>query len=296
LHLKLGALHLHQYLCSVHLWWLEKLVRLWEARPNVASRGLSSEWHLPLSILLHFLEFTFNNNSIIDHVLEINIISVEQLELNIIIQSFQEHVLLLFISVEVFGGVSGQLNEWVEVLIDRHAALPQVSEFPLLQLHGAAGYIVVTEMSLELVPCDGVDICMGVTVRLPPICCHTKELVRGKKNLLMIRALGDRELLLNSNKPIFGLHGVLDLWEGGGASSQELRQMRLVWWWRWRCLLLVSLLVGLYIIEGMQHGLHKLILGGDQLFEVDIVVGVVIVVAGLAIALAIPCVHHMMVW
>jgi hypothetical protein len=72
--------------------------------------------------------------------------------------------------------------------------------------------------------------------------------------------------------------------------------MRLVWWWRWRCLLLVSLLVGLYIIEGMQHGLHKLILGGDQLFEVDIVVGVVIVVAGLAIALAIPCVHHMMVW
>jgi hypothetical protein len=61
-------------------------------------------------------------------------------------------------------------------------------------------------------------------------------------------------------------------------------------------LLLVSLLVGLHIIAGLQHGLHKLILGGDQLFEVDIVVGVVIVVAGLAIALAIPCVHHLMVW
>jgi hypothetical protein len=72
--------------------------------------------------------------------------------------------------------------------------------------------------------------------------------------------------------------------------------MRLVWWWRWRCLLLVSLLVGLHIIEGLQHGLHKLILGGDQLFKVDIVVGVVVVVAGLAIALAIPCVHHLMVW
>jgi hypothetical protein len=59
-------------------------------------------------------------------------------------------------------------------------------------------------------------------------------------------------------------------------------------------LLLVSLLVGLHIIEGLQHGLHKLILGGDQLFEVDIVVGVV--VARLAIALAIPCVHHLLVW
>jgi hypothetical protein len=37
----------------------------------------------------------------------------------------------------------------------------------------------------------------------------------------------------------------------------------------------VSLLIGLYIVEGLQHNLHKLILGGDQLFGVDIVVGVV---------------------
>jgi hypothetical protein len=42
--------------------------------------------------------------------------------------------------------------------------------------------------------------------------------------------------------------------------------------------------------------LHKLILGGDQLFKVNIVVGVVVVVAGLTIALAISCVHHLMVW
>jgi hypothetical protein len=61
-------------------------------------------------------------------------------------------------------------------------------------------------------------------------------------------------------------------------------------------LLLVSLLVGLHIIEGLQHCLHKLILGGDQLFKVNIVVGVVVVAAGLAIALAISCVHHLMVW
>jgi hypothetical protein len=36
--------------------------------------------------------------------------------------------------------------------------------------------------------------------------------------------------------------------------------------------LLVSLLIGLHIVEGLQHSWHKLILGGDQLFEVDIVV------------------------
>jgi hypothetical protein len=70
---------------------------------------------------------------------------------------------------------------------------------------------VITETSLELVPRDGVDIYMGVTVCLPPICCRTKELVHGKKNFLMIRALGDHELLLNSLNPIFGLCGVLGL-------------------------------------------------------------------------------------
>jgi hypothetical protein len=37
-----------------------------------------------------------------------------------------------------------------------------------------------------------------------------------------------------------------------------------------------------------------MILGGDQLFKVDIVVGVF--VAGLAVALAISYVHHLMVW
>jgi hypothetical protein len=224
---------------------------LWEARPNIASRGLSKEWHLPFAILLHFLELNFNNNGLVDHVLEIGIVNIEQLELNIIVQSFQEHVLLLFISVDVFSGVSRQLNEWVEVLIHCHAALPQVSEFLLLQFHGAAGYIVVMETILGLIPHDGVDICIGVTVYLPPICSHSKELVHSKKNLLVIHALGDHELLLNSLKPIFGLHGVLGLWEGGGASSQELRQIRLVWWWRWRCLLLVSLLIGLHIVEGL---------------------------------------------
>jgi hypothetical protein len=39
-------------------------------------------------------------------------------------------------------------------------------------------------------------------------------------------------------------------------------------------------------------------LGGEQLPQVSVVVVVVvaIVVAGLAVALAVPCVHHLMVW
>jgi hypothetical protein len=52
------------------------------------------------------------------------------------------------------------------------------------------------------------------------------------------------------------------------------------------------LLVGLHVVDGLQHGLHQLVLGVEQLFKVSIVV----VVARLAIALAVPCVHHLMVW
>jgi hypothetical protein len=60
--------------------------------------------------------------------------------------------------------------------------------------------------SLELIPCDGVDVRMGVTVRLPSVGCHSIELVRGKKDFLVVSALGDHEIFLNSLKPIFIFH------------------------------------------------------------------------------------------
>jgi hypothetical protein len=66
-----------------------------------------------------------------------------------------------------------------------------------------------------------------------------------------------------------------------------------VGWWRWGSLLLV----GLHVVEGLQHGLHQLVLGGEQLFQFSIVVvAIVVVIAVLAIALVVPCVHHLTVW
>jgi hypothetical protein len=59
------------------------------------------------------------------------------------------------------------------------------------------------------------------------------------------------------------------------------------------------LLVGLHVVEGLQHSLHQLSLGGEQLLQVSVVVIVVVVVVvavvGLAIALAVLGVHHLMV-
>jgi hypothetical protein len=89
----------------VHLEWLKKQVRLCEARPNITPKGLSREWHFPLAILLHFSDRVFIDNGLVDHVLEVGVVSVEQLELNVIIQPTQEHVLLLLVCVDVIRGI-----------------------------------------------------------------------------------------------------------------------------------------------------------------------------------------------
>jgi hypothetical protein len=73
--------------------------------PNIASRGLSKKWHLPLAILLHLSDLIFNNDGLVDHVLEVSVIGVQQLELNTIIQPVQEHLLLLLIRVDVIRGI-----------------------------------------------------------------------------------------------------------------------------------------------------------------------------------------------
>jgi hypothetical protein len=70
---------------------------------------------------------------------------------------------------------------------------------------------VSVETSLELVPCDGVDVHMGITVRLPLVGCCPIELVRSKKDLLAISALGDHEFLFNPLEPVFYIHGVFGL-------------------------------------------------------------------------------------
>jgi hypothetical protein len=47
--------------------------------------------------------------------------------------------------------------------------LVQVRKYLLLELEGAVGYIVSSEMSLELILVDSLDIRVGVAVGLPPV-------------------------------------------------------------------------------------------------------------------------------
>jgi hypothetical protein len=61
---------------------------------------------------------------------------------------------------------------------------------------------VSAEMSLELVPCDGIDVPVSNAVRLPLVGCCAIKLVRSKKDLLVISALGDHEFLFNPLEPV----------------------------------------------------------------------------------------------
>jgi hypothetical protein len=106
---------------------------------------------------------------------------------------------------------------------------------------------VTMKASIELIPYDGVDVHMGVAVRLPPVGYCSIELVRRKKDFLVIRALGDHEFLLNSLEPIFDFHWVLGLGDCGRVSSQEFPKPELRWWWWW-LVLLPSLAVRLELI------------------------------------------------
>jgi hypothetical protein len=51
------------------------------------------------------LYLVFNNNVLVDHVLEVDVVDVEQLELNVIIQPTQEHIMFLLIRVDVIRGI-----------------------------------------------------------------------------------------------------------------------------------------------------------------------------------------------
>jgi hypothetical protein len=68
---------------------------------------------------------------------------------------------------------------------------------------------VSAKTSLELISGDGIDVHMGIAIRLPPVGYCLIELVRSKKDLLTISALGDHEFLFNPLEPIFCIHGSL---------------------------------------------------------------------------------------
>jgi hypothetical protein len=58
--------------------------------------------------------------------LEIWVVCVEQLKLDLVIETLEKHIFLLLIGVDIIDGVPQQLNELIQVLIHRHTSLVQI--------------------------------------------------------------------------------------------------------------------------------------------------------------------------
>jgi hypothetical protein len=123
--LKFGMMHQKLGMLVIKLWardWHRgttrepssgKLTGLWKAGPSVDSGMLAQKHHLVFDILFHFFQLILDDDGLVNQMLKIWVVSFEQLELDLIIETLEKHVLLLFIGVDVIGGVPRQLNELV---------------------------------------------------------------------------------------------------------------------------------------------------------------------------------------
>jgi hypothetical protein len=62
---------------------------------------LSQERCFPLAILLHLFHLVFDNDSLIDHLLEILVVGIEKLELDVVVEPIQEGIMFLFIRINI---------------------------------------------------------------------------------------------------------------------------------------------------------------------------------------------------
>jgi hypothetical protein len=80
-----------------------------------------------VAILLHLFQLILNDDSLVNQILEIWVVYVEQLKLDLIIETLEKHILLLLIGVDIVDGVPRQLIELVQIFNHHHTV--QISEF-----------------------------------------------------------------------------------------------------------------------------------------------------------------------
>jgi hypothetical protein len=133
---------------------------------------------------------------------------VHQLVVEGINQSSQEVVLPLGIRVDIFWGITRQLQKLVPVLADGQGTLLQGEKLLLPHYHQSLGHMVATKVAHEFFPSDGFRIGMGGKVRLPPRLGCSPQLSGTVQHLLTIVALGSVQLTLHGTQPIFVVHGI----------------------------------------------------------------------------------------
>ncbi len=131
------------------------------------------------AIFFHFFQLVLDDDSLVNKMLKIWVVGVEQLELDLVIESLEKRIQLLLISVDLMQGVVRQLSELGDLLIHRHGPQFQILKLFLLQLDHSLGNMMCTESSSKFWPVDALGLLVGFHISIPPIGCRTIELVRG---------------------------------------------------------------------------------------------------------------------
>jgi hypothetical protein len=168
---------------------------------------------------------------------------VHQLIVEGVNQSSQEVVLPFGIRVDIFWGITRQLQKLIPVLADRQGTLLQREKLLLPHYHQSLGHMVATEVIPELFPSDGFRVGMGGEVGLPPRLCCSPQLSGTIQHFLTIVALGSVQLTLHGTQLIFRVHGISRVSKDWGMAPHELCPLvsghlwhldlhcRLRWWW-----------------------------------------------------------------
>jgi hypothetical protein len=163
-----------------------------------------------------------------------------------IIQTIEETLVLLLVSVHIIGNIVGKLCEMSDILTHRHGSLLQILEL-LLELDYTLGYVMRLESHLQLILVDPVGFFMSFYICIQPISSGAHTLVRGQQNLLPEVALHNLKLLLYHLEPVIGVHGfhvVRKGWRLGPLEySKFVSMLRL-------CCMLVLLQVGHCLLHG----------------------------------------------
>jgi hypothetical protein len=86
-------------------WGSGKLTGLRKAGPSVASKILAQKNHLAFAILLHLFQRILDDDVLVNQMLKIWVVDVEQVKLDLIIETLENHILLLLIGVDVIDGI-----------------------------------------------------------------------------------------------------------------------------------------------------------------------------------------------
>src|SRR5512141_1539101 len=95
----------------------------------------------------------------------------------LIIKSFQELFLALFISAHIFWSITSQTIELVQILSDRARSLGERPEFLLLERHHSRWYMRLPKSSSEFKPSDRFSSSPVKTEVIPPFRGRAMQLV-----------------------------------------------------------------------------------------------------------------------